>query len=50
MRLAKRYSTDEAAALVNGILAGALRNGRPPAAAGPATEDAVDAAADDDSL
>ena len=30
VRLAKRYSTDEAAALVNGILAGALR-ARPPA-------------------
>jgi len=29
VRLAKRYSTDEAAALVNGILAGALRAGRP---------------------
>ena len=27
VRLAKRYSTDEAAALVNGILAGALRSG-----------------------
>jgi len=27
VRLAKRYSTDEAAALVNGILAGALRTG-----------------------
>ena len=33
VRLAKRYSTDEAAALVNGILAGALRSGPPPAAA-----------------
>jgi len=33
VRLAKRYSTDEAAALVNGILAGALRSG-PPRAAG----------------
>jgi N utilization substance protein B len=33
VRLAKRYSTDEAASLVNGILAGALRNGRPPATA-----------------
>jgi N utilization substance protein B len=32
VRLAKRYSTDEAGALVNGILAGALRNGPPPAA------------------
>ena len=32
VRLAKRYSTDEAAALVNGILAGALRSGpQPPA-------------------
>ncbi len=35
VRLAKRYSTDEAAALVNGILAGALRadppSRRPPA-------------------
>jgi len=28
VRLAKRYSTDEAASLVNGILAGALRTGR----------------------
>jgi len=33
VRLAKRYSTDEAAALVNGILAGALRSGPPPRAA-----------------
>ena len=32
VRLAKRYSTDEAASLVNGILAGALRTGRPPGA------------------
>jgi N utilization substance protein B len=30
VRLAKRYSTDEAAALVNGILAGALRSGGGP--------------------
>jgi N utilization substance protein B len=34
VRLAKRYSTDEAAALVNGILAGALRADPPAAAAG----------------
>ena len=34
VRLAKRYSTDEAAALVNGILAGALRTGRPLPGAG----------------
>ena len=39
VRLAKRYSTDEAAALVNGILAGALRTGRPPAAATSADDD-----------
>jgi N utilization substance protein B len=34
VRLAKRYSTDEAASLVNGILAGALRTGEPGASAG----------------
>ena len=34
VRLAKRYSTDEAAGLVNGILAGALRTGEPGASAG----------------
>jgi N utilization substance protein B len=34
VRLAKRYSTHEAAALVNGILAGALRTGPTPTAAG----------------
>ena len=34
VRLAKRYSTNEAAALVNGILAGALRTGGPLPGAG----------------
>ena len=34
VRLAKRYSTDEAAGLVNGILAGALRTGEPGTFAG----------------
>ena len=41
VRLAKRYSTDEAAALVNGILAGALRTGKPlPGAGGDEIEEA----------
>ncbi len=39
VRLAKRYSTDEAAALVNGILAGALRSGGGPEARGDAKGD-----------
>ena len=42
VRLAKRYSTDEAAALVNGILAGALRTGKPhPGAGGDEIEEAL---------